>query len=131
MPGSSVVSMGFALSCALNYGVTSTSVQVALKSGRLTAMQGMIINLLTANVTLGTALAISLAVRPVSLNRNAVLYFIAAGLTAPLLARGLNYQAIRHIGATRSQSLSNAESLFAGPLAFLLVGQRVSPITAM
>ena len=58
-----------------------------------------------------------------------VVFFIAAGLMAPLLGRTANFMSIQRLGASRGGSLVLSENLFAAPLAFLFFGQTLSLIT--
>ncbi len=58
-----------------------------------------------------------------------VLYYVGAGIFAPLLGRGSSYMSIKRIGATRSASLGMSETLFATILGFFLLGQKLNSIT--
>jgi drug/metabolite transporter (DMT)-like permease len=116
----------FGILSAAGFGASVFLIQVGLRSGRVTPVQGMFVNLVAGNVLLLTALAIALTGGPMVLHWQGIMYFVAAGISAPLLGRVTIFYAIRHVGSTRAASLAISESLFAGPLAFLFLGQHIS-----
>lgn len=118
----------FAFLSALGYGAAQFLIHVGLQGGRVRPAQGLLLNLLAGNVVLLVALAVVWPLAPVQLRWDGLLFFIAAGLMAPLAGRGTIIMAIARIGATRASSLQVIESLFAAPLGLLLLGQ---PVTAV
>ncbi len=119
----------FAVLSALGYGASMFFTQMGLKSGKTPVLRGMMVGLLAANVALWCALLVSLLVRPVTFAWDGVVFFIAAGLMAPLLGRTANFMSIQRLGASRGGSLVLSENLFAAPLAFLFFGQTLSLLT--
>lgn len=114
---------------ALGYGTGQFFTQLGLRHGRVRSPQGLLINLTTATVFLLLALAIWWSVRPVALDWRGVAYFGVAGLLGPFAGRSLNFMAIQRVGATRTASLGMSENLFAGALAWTLLGQGLSTTT--
>lgn len=121
----------FALLSALGYGASMFFTQMGLKSRKTPVLRGMMVNLLAANAALWCALLVSLLFRPVTFKWDGVVFFIAAGLMAPLLGRTANFMSIQRLGASRGGSLVLSENLFAGPLALLLFAQTLSLITVI
>jgi len=119
----------FAVLSALGYGASMFFTQMGLKSGKTPVLRGMMVGLLAANAALWCALVVSLSFRPVTFAWDGVVFFIAAGLMAPLLGRTANFMSIQRLGASRGGSLVLSENLFAAPLAFLFFGQTLSLIT--
>jgi uncharacterized membrane protein len=121
----------FAALSAVGFGAGQFFTQVGMRSGQVRARQGLLINLVAANFTLLLALALVWRQGPVSLNLEGMGYFVAAGLLAPLAGRGLNIAAIKRIGATRTASLGMGESLYAALIAWIVIGQTVSPLSLL
>lgn len=120
----------FALLSAVGFGSSQFFIQMGLKNGRATALQGLFINLLAANAVLVVALALSWSFHSVPVNAPGMIYFAAAGFTAPFAGRTAIFLSVRNIGGTRSASLAMSESLFAAALAYVVLGQEVSALTA-
>ncbi len=116
----------FGIMAAACYGGSVFLIQLGSRAGRATPVQGMFINLVAGNVLLLTAMAISSLVEPMAIVWRGVLFFVAAGISGPLLGRVTTFMAVPRIGGTRTSSLAISESLFAGPLAFLFLGQHIS-----
>ena len=121
----------FAVLSALGYGASMFFTQMGLKSGKTPVLRGMMVGLLAANAALWCALVMSLLYRPVTFAWDGVVFFIAAGLMAPLLGRTANFMAIQRLGASRGGSLVLSENLFAGPLALLFFAQTLSLLTVV
>jgi drug/metabolite transporter (DMT)-like permease len=121
----------FAALSALGFGAGQFFTQVGLRGGRVTALQGLLINLLAANATLLIALLAVWSRDQVPTNPAGLAYFVGAGLLAPLAGRGLNIAAIGRIGATRTASLGMSEALYATVIAWLLLGQVLAPLTLL
>ena len=119
----------FAVLSALGYGASMFFTQMGLKSGKTPVLRGMMVGLLAANAALWCALVVSLPFRPVTFAWDGMVFFIAAGLMAPLLGRTANFMSIQRLGASRGGSLVLSENLFAGPLALLFFAQTLSLIT--
>lgn len=119
----------FALLSAVGFGSSMFFTQMGLKSRRVTVLQGMMVNLVAGNVALWLAFGVSLFFHSVTFTWSGIGYFVASGLLASLLGRSTNFMAIQRLGAARASSLVLSETVFAGPLAFVLFGQRLSPAT--
>lgn len=119
----------FAILSALGFGSSQFFIQMGLKEGRATALQGLLLNLLAANAVLVVALVFSWSSGPVPMNAPGMIYFAAAGFAAPFAGRTAIFLSVRNIGGTRSASLAMSESLFAAALAYAILGQRVSAVT--
>jgi drug/metabolite transporter (DMT)-like permease len=116
---------------ALGFGAGQFFTQVGLRTGRVTALQGLLINLLAANATLLLALFVVWSRGGVRTNAAGLAFFVGAGLLAPLAGRGLNIAAIGRIGATRTASLGMGEALYAAAIAWLVLGQTLSALTLL
>ncbi|MCL5942396.1 MAG: EamA family transporter, partial [Actinobacteria bacterium] len=126
-----MLGVAFAVLSALGFGAGQFLTQLGLRGGRLTALQALFINLAAACGGLVAALAVvSAAFAPPPFSLRGVAVFVIAGLMAPLLGRSINFLAIERIGATRTASLGMSESLFAAVIAYLVLGQAVSYVTA-
>lgn len=109
--------------------MTLSFIQLGLRGGRVSPGDGMMINLVAGTAVLVVALAVSLSVEPLQIQWHGVLYFVLAGLMAPLFGRGASLLATQRIGSTRAASLAVSEAFIAAPLAFVFLGQRVSPLS--
>jgi uncharacterized membrane protein len=126
-----VAAIIFAVLSAFGYGWTNVLMQLGLRDPRATPFRGLLINLAGGTVALAVAVALLSGTKTAALNVQGVMYFVAAGLAAALAGQAANFQAIRRIGATRTASLAMSENLFAAFLAFAILGQAVSPLTAV
>jgi uncharacterized membrane protein len=121
----------FALLSAFGYGWTNVLMQLGLRDPRATPFRALVVNLVGGTAVLAVAVALLQGTKAVGLNIEGVVYFVCAGLAAALAGQAANFQAIRRIGATRTASLAMSENLFAAFLAFTILGQSVSPMTAV
>jgi len=119
----------FAALSATAYGSAQFMTQLGLRHGRERAPQAILINLSAAVLVLALALGVVWAVDPVEVQWRGVAFFAVAGLLGPFVGRSLNFLAIQRVGATRTASLGMSESLFAAALAWIILGQSLSPLT--
>jgi len=120
----------FAILAAAGFGGTVNLMQLGLRSGKVRADDGMLVNLVAASVALVLASLLWGLLQPVIFEARGLLFFVAAGLMAPLFGRGSTFLAVARIGSTRTSSLGVSESLFAAPLAYLFLGQHITPLSA-
>ncbi|MCZ7664251.1 MAG: EamA family transporter [Thermoleophilia bacterium] len=124
-----MLGIGFAVLSAFGFGVGQVLTQLGFRSGTITALQALFLNLAAACAGLALALALGWGLSPLPLRWSGVAVFALAGMMAPLAGRSINFLAIERIGATRTASLGMSESLFAGVIAYVALDQTVSPIT--
>lgn len=112
----------FALFSAAGYGINDLCIHIGMRSGRATSAQALVINLLSGNLLLavaGAAVYFTAGFPP--LDWAGMLYFIAAGLSAPFLGRIFSFSSIKRIGATRTTTLRVSDTFFTMAMAFMLL----------
>ncbi|KKM10545.1 hypothetical protein SY88_12755 [Clostridiales bacterium PH28_bin88] len=112
----------FAILSAAGYGINDLCIHIGMRSGRATSAQALIINLLSGNLLLAVAgMAVYFTAGFPPLDWAGMLYFIAAGLSAPFLGRIFSFSSIKRIGATRTTTLRVSDTFFTMATAFILL----------
>jgi uncharacterized membrane protein len=112
----------FALLSAAAYGLNDSCIQMGLRTGRATTGQALIINLISGNILIAIITGIYFFTTGFPpLNWGGVLFFIAAGITAPFLGRIFSFSSINRIGATRTTTLRVSETFFTMLIAMVLL----------
>ncbi len=116
----SFLAVFFSLCCAVTFGAFSVIARKALPYA--TAYANSVIALAVGLVFVG---GVSVFVSPWSrLGGEAATWFLAAGLTSPVISRYLLYLGIQHVGVGRTMPLVALTPFFSAVLAFLWLGER-------
>lgn len=116
-----------ALISAAGYGLGDFCFHLGMKSGRASSSQILIINLLTGNILLFIFVVFMFITQGIpALNWQGILYFAAAGVSAPFLGRILTILAIKEIGATRASTLRVSDTFFTMIIAVIFLGDYLS-----
>ncbi len=117
----------FAVFSAMAYGINDILIHMGTKEGRANTTQALTVNLIAGNLLLLlTTLVAWLSGSLPPINAMGLLFFVAAGISAPLFGRVFSFSAIKHIGATRTTSLRVSETLFTMLLAVVFLRDSLS-----
>lgn len=116
-----------AFSSAFFYGLSNVLTQIGLRGSN--TLSGLLISQLS---TLAASLFIFLFVVPIDQFANrAVLYFVAAGVMGPFIARFLLYVGINRVGSSIASPLYETKSLFSTIAAVVILGERLTTSIAL
>ncbi|TET44715.1 MAG: DMT family transporter [Dehalococcoidia bacterium] len=116
-----------AFSSAFFYGLSNVLTQVGLRGSN--TLSGLLISQLS---TLAASLFIFLFVIPIDQFANrAVLYFVAAGVMGPFIARFLLYVGINRVGSSIASPLYETKPLFSTIAAVVILGERLTTSIAL
>jgi len=116
-----------ALSSAFFYGLSNVLTQIGLRGSN--TLSGLLISQLS---TLAASLFIFLFVIPIDQFANrAVLYFVAAGVMGPFIARFLLYVGINRVGSSIASPLYETKPLFSTIAAVVILGERLTTSIAL
>ncbi|MCF8012068.1 MAG: DMT family transporter [Clostridiales bacterium] len=117
----------FAFLSAAGFGLNDLCIHIGMRSGRVDSNQALIINLLSGNILLiGAFIIVYFTAGFPPINMPGILYFIAAGASAPFLGRIFSFTSIKHIGATRTTTLRVSDTFFTMIIAYIILNDIIS-----